>query len=549
MAVGRVSAAPRGGVARKRARARFDDAASTARTWVLLPAIVVAAIVLAVVTFRTTFQLEALRAQSVFEVTLGLADEKVDRVDRAIVEADDAVMSLGEGGRPDEAPRRWRSISRQTPTIAHVVVLDASAAHEIVAYASRAPSPADDAFRLLLLRTILPDFDLSTVPVGELKHLHKAYDGTFFLLSYERAMQARSDGTMAERIIVVHHDLEAVARELLPLVVPEVGQSTTARVDVVDDEGRVIFGQPLTKSDIVVARRFPTTLYAWRLQVAPVKGDELVTATRRRRVMEMSLLGLSCVIVVAGVVAILIATAQERRLNRARAEFVANVSHELKTPLALVRMFGELLMTGRVANEEKREEYLSIIVRESERLTALIENVLDFARVERGKAAYDFAEADLAEIVPRAVEACRYRAETEGMRLELEVQKDLPHARADERALQLAVINLVENALKYAPGTDVVRIEVNKDGALHGDDAIALRVVDRGPGIEEHERPRIFERFYRGKAARDRQVRGSGIGLALVQHIAHAHGGEVIVTSGEGGVGSAFTIRIPVHGP
>src|SRR5437763_1461038 len=193
MAVGRVSATPRGADVRRRARARFDDAASTARTWILLPAIVIAAIVLAVVTFRTTFKIEALRAQSVFEVTLGLADEKVDRVDRAIVEADDAVMSLGEGGRPDDIPRRWRTLMRQTPTIAHVVVLDGSPAREIVAFASRAPSPADDAFRVLLLHTVINDFDLSTLPLGELKHLHKAYGGEFLLITYWREQLVRAN--------------------------------------------------------------------------------------------------------------------------------------------------------------------------------------------------------------------------------------------------------------------------------------------------------------------------------------------------------------------
>jgi two-component system phosphate regulon sensor histidine kinase PhoR len=527
---------------------RLDPDAVRTRQWVLLPAILVAAVVLTVVAVRTTFKLEALRTQSVFEVTLGLADEKVDRIDRAIVEADDGVMAIGEGQRPDDVPRRWRALAaRQTPTITHVVVLDASPAREVVAFASRAPGPSDDAFRLLLLRRILPDFDLSTLPLGQIKHLHKAYDGVFTLVTYWRTQTTR-EGATIERMVVVHHDLDAVARELLAQVVPEPGVSTS-RVNVVDDEGKVIFGPPLVKSDLVVARRFPTTLYAWRLQVAPIKSDELTAQTRRRRVLEMSLLGLSCVVVVAGALVLLLATAQERRLNAVRGEFVANVSHELKTPLALVRMFGELLMTERVANEDKRKQYLSIIVRESERLTALIENVLDFARVERGKAAYDFAEADLGAVVARAVEACRYRAETEGMRLELSIAEGLPEVRADERALQLAVINLVENAIKYAPATEVVRIELARAGRIQDDDAVAIRVIDRGPGIDPADRSRIFERFYRGKGASDRHVRGSGIGLSLVQHIAESHGGEVVVQEGAGGVGSCFVLKIPVRGP
>lgn len=530
-----------------------SDRIARARTWILVSAIVVAAVVLAVVTYRTTFQLEAMRAQAVFEATLGLADEKVDRVDRAIVESDDAIMALGEGGRPDDIPRRFRTVARQTPTVAHVVVLSQGESREVVASASRVPSPADDAFRLLLLRRILPDLDLSTLPLGQLKHLHRAYDGVFFLVTYFRAQLVRSDGTIAERLVVLHHDRDAVARELLEQVVPDRlspdPRGATARVNIVDDEGRVVLGPPLSKSDLIVAKRFPTTLYAWRLQVAPTASGELAEKARRRRLLEMALLALSCVVVVAGVVVLLFATAQERRLAQLRGEFVANVSHELKTPLALVRMFGELLMTGRVASEEKQRQYQSIIVRESERLTALIENVLDFARVERGKAAYDFAPADVAAVVVRAVDACRYRAETEGLRLEVDVPEGAQlEAVVDERALQLVVINLVENAIKYAPGSDVVRVEVAADGTLRGGAAIAIRVVDRGPGIDPDDRERIFERFYRGKRAPERQVRGSGIGLSLVRHIVDAHEGEVFVRDTPGG-GSTFVVRVPMSGP
>ncbi len=525
-----------------------DGRLGRARIWILVTAIAIAAVILAVVTYRTTFQLEAIRAQAVFEATLGLADEKVDRVDRAIVEADDAILTLGEGGRPDDVPRRWRALgARQTSTVSHVVVLDASPAREIVAFASRLPRPEDDAFRLLLLRRIIPDLDFSTLPLGQIKHLHRAYDGVFFLITYWRAQHVRPDGSTLERLVVLHHDRDAVARDLLEQVVPD-PRGPTARVNVVDDDGRVVFGPTLSKSDLIVAKRFPTTLYAWRLQVAPTASGELAEKARRRRLLEMSLLALSCVVVVAGVVALMLATGQERRLAQLRGEFVANVSHELKTPLALVRMFGELLMTGRVASDDKRKEYLSIIVRESERLTALIENVLDFARVERGKAAYDFAPTDVATVVGRAVDACRYRAETEGIRLEIAFDDDLGEAIVDERALQLVVINLVENAPKYAPGTEAVRVEVGRDGTIDDAPAFAIRVVDHGPGIDDEDRDHIFERFYRGKRASDRQVRGSGIGLSLVRFSVDAPEGEVLVRDTPGG-GATFVVRIPVTGP
>jgi two-component system phosphate regulon sensor histidine kinase PhoR len=244
-----------------------------------------------------------------------------------------------------------------------------------------------------------------------------------------------------------------------------------------------------------------------------------------------------------------------------KSEFVANVSHELKTPLALVRMFAEMLQTGRVASEEKRQQYLDIIMSESERLSALIENVLDFARVERGRQAYEFAEGDVGEAVSKAVNVYRYRAEREGVELATELEPGLPAARIDDRAIQLAVINLLDNALKYAAGSERVTVRAGRENG-----SVVVRVVDRGPGVPPEDRERIFERFVRGTASKTpsggRPVRGSGIGLALVKHIAESHGGRAWVDttadaesgSGSGAKGSGtagapgatFAISIPV---
>jgi two-component system phosphate regulon sensor histidine kinase PhoR len=253
-------------------------------------------------------------------------------------------------------------------------------------------------------------------------------------------------------------------------------------------------------------------------------AEELAAAVARRRVLEMVLVGLSGIVVIAGLFVILVAAERERKLSNLKSDFVANVSHELKTPLSLVRMFGELLQSGRVENDEKRRQYLQIIVSESERLGALIENVLDFAKVERGKAAYEFSSGRVGEVVSRAVEACRVRAEREQVALELSVAEGLPTVDLDERAIEIAVINLVDNALKYAPDGELVSIAVSQQAGK-----IEIRVTDRGSGIPLEDRRRIFERFVRGKTAFGKQVRGSGIGLALVKHIAEAHGGSVWV--------------------
>lgn len=230
-----------------------------------------------------------------------------------------------------------------------------------------------------------------------------------------------------------------------------------------------------------------------------------------------------------------------------KSEFVANVSHELKTPLALVRMFAEMLQSGRVASEEKKQEYLDIIVSESERLSALIENVLDFARVERGRQAYELAEGSVGDAVTQAVGVYRHRAEREGVELTVDVEPGLPTARIDNRAIQLAIINYIDNAVKYAAGTGAVAVKAALEGG-----SVVVRVVNRGPGVPPEDRERIFERFVRGTTARahglERPVRGSGIGLALVKHIAESHGGAAWVEPAPGR-GASFAFRIPANRP
>jgi two-component system phosphate regulon sensor histidine kinase PhoR len=252
------------------------------------------------------------------------------------------------------------------------------------------------------------------------------------------------------------------------------------------------------------------------------------------------MVGLAGAVALAGLSIVLLGASRERRLAALKSDFVANVSHELKTPLALIRMFGEMLFLERVPTPDKRRQYLQIIMSESERLTALIENVLDFAKVERGKAAYSFAPGDVGEAVGRAVEIFSHRAERESMSVSLFVAPDLPRAMIDARALELASVNLIDNAFKYAKEGGKVEVAVTA-----AQSTIFLRVRDHGPGIDEVDRDRIFDRFVRGKNATGTQVRGSGIGLALVKHIAESHGGRVYVTAPEGERGCAFVLEIP----
>jgi len=204
-------------------------------------------------------------------------------------------------------------------------------------------------------------------------------------------------------------------------------------------------------------------------------------------------------------------------------------------------MFGELLSMGRTRSPAQATEYAEIIRRESIRLSRLIDSVLDFAKFERGAHVYEFADdQDLREVVGRALDLSRHRVEQARMELEADLADDLPLMRIDTNAMTVAVLNLVDNAIKYAASGK--RIQV---GLRHTGDGAELEVRDFGPGVPADEREAIFDRFYRSRTVRLKPIRGSGIGLAMVKHIAQAHRGEVGVRPGEDGTGAVFRLWIP----
>lgn len=500
-------------------------------TFLLLPAVVIAVLVLSGGSFRASFQLDKLREQAVVEASLELANARASLLDQMIIDQDNAIAAEFDVRKLEESAKNWLSSARrQTPTVRAVLVLDLdSPEREVIAHASRAPGVADDEFRRLLLHRIMRDLVLEE-PRVQLRHLHRTYGGQNYLFSYWQREVAGS-----WYLMIAAHDVARIAHEYLPALYGV--KDTQSRVNVVDYQGRIIYGPPLSEGEITVGRQFPTTLYKWRLNVALSAAEQLAQRTERRLMIEIVLAALSALVVIAGSVVIMNAAARERRLAHVKSEFVANVSHELKTPLSLIRMFGELLQSGRASDEQKRKQYVDIIVTESERLSALIENVLDFAKVERSGGGYRYVDGDIAEIVERAVDVCRGRAERQGMALEVHVDHSLPLLKLDEGAVEMAVTNLIDNALKYAGSGSWVGVEVRRGPKKF----VEVVVRDRGEGVKDGNRERIFERFARGDDSKG--IRGSGIGLALVASVAEAHGGRAWVES-NAPQGAAFVMRL-----
>jgi signal transduction histidine kinase len=233
---------------------------------------------------------------------------------------------------------------------------------------------------------------------------------------------------------------------------------------------------------------------------------------------------------------------REMALAKLKSDFVSNVSHELRTPLSLIRLYAETLEMGRLTSPEKYQEYYQIIRKESERLTALINNILDFSRIEAGRKEYDFRETDMRELVHNTLESYRYQIEQHGFAYEEKID-EVPPMRVDREAISRSLVNLVNNALKYSQDRKYIGVNLYRD-----DGSVKLEVVDHGIGIPPQEQPRIFEKFYRVGDPLVHNTKGSGLGLALVQHIVHAHGGVVEVDSSPG-QGSKFTIALPVKVP
>ena len=234
---------------------------------------------------------------------------------------------------------------------------------------------------------------------------------------------------------------------------------------------------------------------------------------------------------------------RQMELARLKSDFVSNVSHELRTPLSLIRLYAETLEMGRVTAEEKRQEYFRIIRKESERLSAMINNILDFSRIEAGRKEYDFRETNIAELVRNTLESYRYQIEQHGFTFEEEIADDLPRLRVDREAIARSLLNLVNNALKYSADDKFLRVSLYRENG-----SVKLEVLDHGIGVPRGEQRKIFEKFYRAGDPMVHNTKGSGLGLSLVRHIVEAHQGEIRVDSVPG-QGSRFVITLPIHPP
>jgi signal transduction histidine kinase len=320
-------------------------------------------------------------------------------------------------------------------------------------------------------------------------------------------------------------------------------QSIVIRVS--EPDGAVVYETASTTSDkpFEVKRVMAAPSYKGLKLQLRYRERSIEDEVRRWAVAKTILIAFIDLMLGAGLYLVYSNVRREARLARLKSDFVANVSHELKTPLALIRLFAETLELGRVGSPGKAQEYYRVINKESQRLTQLIDNVLDFSRIEAGRKEYRFEPTDVARVVEEVLDAYRFSLDQHGFKVDVQVADDLPVVQADRAALTQALVNLVTNAIKYSKDEKWVAILARRDG-----DRVVISVADRGIGIPRGEQSKIFEKFFRGEASLVHETKGSGLGLSLVRHIMEAHGGGVELESAPGR-GSSFSLVLPVRDP
>jgi len=336
-------------------------------------------------------------------------------------------------------------------------------------------------------------------------------------------------------------ELSALVRHLAPALQGEIC------LGLLDDTAKpVALSHPAFKANWrrpFVATEIGEVLPHWEVAVHLLDPGKL---ERSARTLKLTLgLIISLLVLAIGVGSWLIVRDLNRELTLARqkTDFVSNVSHELKTPLTSIRMFSELLAEGRVTEPAKQRSYLGIIGAESARLTRLINNVLDFSRLERGEKKYTLQQCDMTVIARETAESYRPHLETNRFRFEIEASHSPLMVNGDRDALAQVIVNLLSNAEKYSGQHKEILLRVQRPNGPVA--SVEVNVLDRGLGVPPGSEEKIFQKFFRAHDSLSSGIQGSGLGLTLARQIARDHDGDVLYQRREGG-GSCFTLRLPL---
>jgi len=360
----------------------------------------------------------------------------------------------------------------------------------------------------------------------------------FFLVSYAILPDFQSGQTFYGGFC---WDLNLLKNQIIPKILEDITKDSGLDFKIVDETGQnIATGKEELASKESLSLTFRIFPLPWELIVSQPEIKAIEKTARR----EIFFYGVLLIVVVAlmllGAVLIARDISRESETTRLKTEFVHNISHELKTPLTLIRLYGETLQRKEnLTNEEKKDCY-EIITKESERLSHLINNVLDFSRIETGRKEFDFKKGNLAVVIQDTLESYRYHLEKKGFAIHKNIARDLPEMNFDGEAIASVLINLLSNAMKFSPMEKEVTVKLFRD-----DGNAVIQVADKGIGILPKEVPKNFQRFYQSENKVVSETRGSGLGLTLIKHITEAHNGRIQVES-EPGKGSTFSVILPI---
>lgn len=302
---------------------------------------------------------------------------------------------------------------------------------------------------------------------------------------------------------------------------------------------KIIFGNTETsETGPVVTDFFPENFPPWRIELFQA-GDMKSGFSLHKNIFFWTILAL-LVIVVFGSVLIIRTLVQEVNLLNLKSDFIASVSHEFKTPLTAMGAVLERLLSDEVKDPKKTREYYRILSHDSERLKRLVKNVLDFTKIEDGKREYKLTTTDIIPLVHHEVDSFQEENKMTGIKVDVEIDENIPDVIADGEALSQALHNILDNAAKFSGSEKNIQVKI-----LHRQDCVEIAIKDRGVGIPENEQKKVFEKFYRGKQASSVSPTGTGLGLTLVKHIMDAHGGDIVVNS-QTGKGTSVSLILPV---
>jgi signal transduction histidine kinase len=245
-------------------------------------------------------------------------------------------------------------------------------------------------------------------------------------------------------------------------------------------------------------------------------------------------------VLVFGVVLVTRTVAHELEILKIKSDFVSSVSHEFKTPLTSIKALTERLLDDKVKNPTKMKQYFSVISQDTDRLTRLVQNVLDFSKIEEGKREYNLSKTNVAEWLGQTIKNFKKENVQRKVKIETQIPKNIPPLNIDKNAMAQAVINLLDNAIKFSPNNSEIEVIVEKQ-----ENKLIIKIKDHGMGIPQKELNKIFDKFYQGTNSIRYSVKGTGLGLTLVKHTVEAHGGKISVESKEDR-GSTFSVILPI---